>query len=105
MAPDPILAPLDSIGTRIQALREAKGWSKRTLAERIAFNHSNVSRWESGRALPSLEALLLLAHALDVSPGALLGAEEDPAERAEVARVAAIREVLDTVRSMLRGAP
>ncbi len=50
------------------ALREAKGWSIRTLAKTIGIAPSEVSRWESGMHTPRLKRIKQLANLFGVEP-------------------------------------
>lgn len=50
---------------RIKELREAKGLSQLSLAERIDVNQTAVSQWERGINDPQLEKLPLIARALE----------------------------------------
>jgi len=78
---------------RLRAIREAKGWSQRRLAEELEaigypLNHSTVSRLETtGRA--SVEDLLAIAAALGVSPLFLVVPHEQPLQVADGLSVAA----------------
>jgi transcriptional regulator with XRE-family HTH domain len=50
----------------IKSLREAKGWSISELARRARVHPSDMSRIESGRALPYKPQLVRLARVLGV---------------------------------------
>lgn len=54
------------VGARLRALREARGWSLRTLAENCSLSVNAISLIERGRSSPTVASLLLLAEALDV---------------------------------------
>ncbi len=60
---------LISIGSRIQKLRENKGFSQVDLAARMLgkFDTTNISRIESGRTNPTIFTLYRIANALEVS--------------------------------------
>jgi transcriptional regulator with XRE-family HTH domain len=60
------------IGTRILALRKAKGLSQADLADRLKCEIALISRYERGVNAPSIEQLLNLANALDIPPADLL---------------------------------
>lgn len=55
----------------LRAYREARGISQWKLAARLPFDRSYVTRLEQGRRSPSREAVFVIAHALDLSPGEL----------------------------------
>ncbi len=59
-------------GERLQAMREAHRLTLRDLSERSGIPHTVISNFETGRRLPSLEHLALLAVALEVDPVKLL---------------------------------
>jgi len=66
-----------SIANRLCSLRRAAGLSKRDVAERADLSRSRVAKMERGRKTdPRASTLLVLAGALGVQPGQLLG---DPA--------------------------
>ena len=56
-------------GVLLKGLREGRRVSQSKLAERAEFDHSYVSRLESGARMPTREAVERLAVALDLSPG------------------------------------
>lgn len=56
------------VGETLRALREARWLSQSKLAERAGFDHSYVSRIESGGREPSRDALVKLAAAMDLEP-------------------------------------
>jgi transcriptional regulator with XRE-family HTH domain len=66
------------IARQIRALRGARGWSLATLATRAGLSKTIVAKIESGDGNPSLETLLRLAGALDITIGSLLGTERPP---------------------------
>jgi transcriptional regulator with XRE-family HTH domain len=66
------------IARQVRALRQARGWSLGTLAERSGLSKTNVAKIETGEGNPSLETLLRLVEALDITLGALLGADRPP---------------------------
>jgi transcriptional regulator with XRE-family HTH domain len=54
-------------GVQLKSLREARRVSQSKLAERADFDHSYVSRLESGARMPTREAVERLASALALS--------------------------------------
>jgi XRE family transcriptional regulator, regulator of sulfur utilization len=66
------------IARHIRALRGARGWSLATLASRAGLSKTIVAKIESGDGNPSLETLLRLAGALDITIGSLLGTDRAP---------------------------
>ncbi len=61
-----------AIGTEVARRREEQGWSQTGLAAMVGCDRSAVSRWESGRRLPSLPHLVALGRALGCGACALL---------------------------------
>lgn len=71
----------EGIGQRLRHLRTARNWSVRDLATRTGLSHSTVSRWESGKFLPSipeLEGALSVLEATSQERRALLDAITAP---------------------------
>lgn len=68
------------LGERIKQLRKEHGWSQAELGERIGTDSQRISRYENERITPSIDALIRLATALDVSIDYLLieGAPRQP---------------------------
>lgn len=89
-------------GKRLHHLRELRNLTQAELGSRAAMSAAAISHFETGQRAPSLESLVKLADALQVSTDALLGRDStesvghvDPiflrASRASA-------ETLDTVR-------
>jgi transcriptional regulator with XRE-family HTH domain len=74
--------PLDTsrsgstIGQRIAAAREARGWTKAELARKIGKSWRLLHKWENDEQPPARESLLLLAQVLGVTIEELLGVAE-----------------------------
>ncbi len=60
----------------IRELRKQKGLSQSELAALCCVHQTAVSQWEKGRTSPDNESLKLLASALGVSVGTLIGGED-----------------------------
>ena len=58
---------LKGIGARIRYFRNKKKLSQEALAEMVSVNNDHISRIESGRVRPSLQLLVAIANALEVS--------------------------------------
>ena len=73
----------ETLGTRLKALREAAGLSRRALASLAGANDQAIGLWERGRRVPQASSVRRLAEALGVPPDALTGgrpkAEDLPA--------------------------
>ncbi len=107
-------------GTRLKQLREEQRVSQSKLAERAGFDHSYVSRLESGARTPTREAVTQLGSALQLEPGAqdsllaaagflprevssLLSAEPEISEVLHLLHSEAVPvEVRDILRAQLR---
>ena len=62
----------ESIGKRIKQFRVNKGMSQTELANIIYVNNQHISRAESGKVTLSLDLVVSIANALDVSADDLL---------------------------------
>ena len=58
---------LKRIGERVRQLRERKGYSVQTLADKAKMKRPNLSRIENGHHQPSLDTLEKIAEALEIS--------------------------------------
>lgn len=56
----------ESIGARIKSLRQGKGLTQETLAEKIGISSKYLSSIERGKENPTLDTLIQLALALEV---------------------------------------
>lgn len=63
-------------GGTIKTLREGRGLTQKSLADRIGVSDKAVSKWETGRGLPDLSLLEPLGEALRVSVAELLSGEQ-----------------------------
>ena len=86
-------------GGLIARRRKEKGMSQGDLAERLHVTDKAVSRWETGRGMPSVELLEPLAEALGLTVSELLSGRELTAE--ELPR-AAEAQVMETMRQERR---
>lgn len=66
------------LGTRIQELRSAFGWSQVELAKRLGVAKQTVSNWENENIQPSIEMLVRLARLFNVTTDYLLGLDAIP---------------------------
>ena len=58
---------------RLKQLREARGWNKKQLGNEVGLTNVSILEFEKGRKTPSVDTLVALATALDVSTDYLLG--------------------------------
>ena len=56
-----------ALGERIRQLRKEHGWSQAQLGNQVGTDSQRISRYENGRITPSVDALVRLADALEVS--------------------------------------
>src|SRR5216684_5359702 len=62
-----------AFASNLQALREMRGLTQAQLGRRAGMAAASISHFETGQRMPSLESLVKLADALDVSLDTLLG--------------------------------
>lgn len=62
-----------SIGERITQLRKAKNWSQEELARKIDASRIMIGKYERNDNSPSIEVIVKLSKAFDVSVDFLLG--------------------------------
>src|SRR5437763_842363 len=80
----PMIKKGETMGQRLQRLRQAAGFSQPRLAAAAAVRVSSLRNWEQGRRLPQLDAAARLAKALGITLGELAGGilEGPPAAQA-----------------------
>jgi len=66
-------ASMNIFVVRLREVREKRGLSQKELAELTGGHVSNLSYYESGRRIPSLELFVKIARVLGVSTDYLLG--------------------------------
>ena len=66
----------------LRQIREAQGYSLRTLAEKVGMSYVALFRLESGETDPRLSTLRKLAKALKVTVGDLIGEGKPAPKRA-----------------------
>jgi Predicted transcriptional regulators len=62
----------DAIGFVLREIRNEKGLSQEEVGERIQADRAYIAYLETGRRYPSVDMLIALAKALEVTPGSLL---------------------------------
>ncbi len=63
----------NEFGNRLKKYRKAKEMSQKQLADLLNISFQSISKWESGKGLPSISLLPEIAGALDVSCDILAG--------------------------------
>ncbi len=67
---------------RIKKLRNEKGWSQETLAERAYVSRQTVSNWETDKCYPDVRSLIILADIFGVSLDELIKGDVDTMKEA-----------------------
>jgi transcriptional regulator with XRE-family HTH domain len=65
--------PTENLSSRLQRLRELRKLTQAELGNRAGIAAASISHFETGQRTPSLESLVKLADALEVSTDGLLG--------------------------------
>jgi len=60
---------------KLLAMRLARGWTQKQLADASGLRQQTVAKWELGERIPSFEAVLALCNALGVEVGEFKGCE------------------------------
>lgn len=87
-----------AFGRRVAQYREAKGWSQGELGRQAGLSQAAVSHVEAGTRTPSIETARLLATALGVSVGVLMGEAQATAVGEEARVVELWRRVSPATR-------
>lgn len=67
-----------AVGKRISLIRKNRGTTQEQLAEKAELSNIYISHIENSRSIPSLETLMKLCSALDITPDeVLLGTKQD----------------------------
>ena len=64
-------------GERLRMLRTEKGIGQNRLAKDLAISNASISYWETGKQLPTIEAVFKLSVYFNVSADYLLGLKDD----------------------------
>lgn len=64
------------LSEKIQKLRKEHNLTQEQLAEQLFVSRTAVSKWETGRGMPSMESLQMIARLFNISLDDLLRAEE-----------------------------
>lgn len=60
------------IGENIRAARKKAGVSQKELAERLQVHQKDISRWENGAHIPTVEMLIKICRELNASADEIL---------------------------------
>ena len=69
---------MNTLGSRLTALRKEKGLTQEQLAEKLGFTNQSVSKWENDINAPDISILIMLADLYDTTVDSLLGREKQP---------------------------
>ena len=89
-------------GGLIARRRKEQNWSQGDLAERLHVTDKAISKWETGRGLPSVDLLEPLAEALDLTVSELLSGRELTPEELPKAAEAQVMESMERERRTRR---
>ncbi|WP_033541180.1 helix-turn-helix domain-containing protein [Planococcus sp. CAU13] len=70
-----------TFGERVKSERERKGWSQTELAEKIHVSRQSVSKWETGKSLPSIEVLIDLSDLFGITIDEMLRSDRELKEK------------------------
>lgn len=68
-----------NLGERLRSLRLARGLTTQQLADKVAVSQSYISRFENNRAVPDIELLGKILHALDSDLASFFSLDEEEA--------------------------
>ena len=64
---------LKDLGKKLKKLRKEQDLSQKELAKELGFTLNQISDWEIGRSMPSVEQLMKIAMLFDISLDKLVG--------------------------------
>lgn len=90
----------ESFAARLRQLRQERGWSLASLAERSGLSKPSIWDWESGKSKPRAVSLRILAETFGVEESALRGGDAGGApERRDAS--GALQRVVDASRQQI----
>lgn len=91
-----------NIGSKISSLRKEKGWSQGDLAQRIEASREIIGKYERNENLPSIEMVVKMARAFDITVDFLIGEGESASfDKEIVARINDIQKMDDETKNIL----
>jgi len=91
-----------SIGSRIIILRKEKNWSQVELAKQINASREIISRYERNESQPSIDMIVKMANAFDVTVDFLLGQSENAAlDKDTIERINDIQKMDSSTKNIL----
>jgi len=65
----------NKVGSRLKTLRKAKDYTTQELANKVNISQSYISRFENGRAVPDIDMLERILHALGTNLSSFFAVE------------------------------
>lgn len=93
-----------ALGARVRQRRRALNLTQAELADRMAISASFLGHIERGTRSLSVDTLMSLCHALDLTPNDLLGEQVPPSARPDSMELLA-QELLQAALALLRPHP
>jgi len=88
---------MQTLGSRLHAMRESRHWTLEDLADRTELSKPYLSRLESGERQPSIAALCAISKALGVSIAALFEQPDTSSECIIVRKDSAVRQTANNL--------
>ena len=95
---DHALEIMQSLGSRLHAMRESRDWTLEDLADRTDLSRAYLSRLEAGERQPSIAALCSIAKAFSVSVAALFEQPDRSADCIIVRRQNAVSQSVNNLQ-------
>lgn len=71
----------NEMGKRMSTLRDKRGWTQKSVAEKLGKKVPTYAGWENGRRLPPTEMVPEIARALECTIDYLYGRTSDPEQK------------------------
>ena len=71
----------NQMGKRMSDLRDSRGWTQKSVADKLGKKVSTYAGWENGRRLPPTEMVPEIARALECTIDYLYGRTSDPGQK------------------------
>ena len=72
---------MSDFAANLRKFRKRKNYSQAVLAKELNYGHTTIANYESGRNEPSIDDLIKMANALDISLDELVG--KNPSKKEE----------------------
>lgn len=80
---------MEKLGKNIKSLRYQKGWTQVKLAKELNVSEDAVSKWETGKNMPSVEDVVQISKIFNITIDSLLNANFDIKSIVEIDRIPA----------------